>query len=242
MLSDEELIELMINEPSWEDVLVRIVIEEKMDPWQIDLIRLADVFMNYIERMKQLDLRVPARFILIAAILLRMKSDILAPEKKKKTLIPEGEREEESKAQKAEIEILSKVPPLEPPVERIPVRTVTLEELIFALKKAFEVKERREIRRRRKKEVFRDFVEAREEDIDITERVNLLLNQIKTILEELEKEEVEFSKLVGEWKREKIVKTLLPILHLSQEGKVSYEQPKLFEEIYIKLKEKESAA
>lgn len=233
MLSDKELIELMISQPSWEDVIVRIVVEEKMDPWDIDICRLADVFIEYIERMKILDLRIPARFILIAAILLRMKSDFLKEKDKKKVLIPEGEREIKTE----NIQVLAQVPPLEPPAERIPVRNVTLEELIYALKKAFEIQERRKIRRTKKERALKEFVEIEEEDI--TDRIKILLNTIRSILEELEKEEVEFSKIVGEWKREKIVKTLIPILHLSQEGKISYEQPELFEEIYIRLRENE---
>ncbi len=233
MLSDKELIELMVSQPSWEDVLVRIVIEEKMDPWDIDICRLADIFVEYVDRMKILDLRVPARFILIAAILLRMKSDFLKEKDKKKMLIPEGEKE----VKVQDIQALAQVPPLEPPAERIPVRNVTLEELIYALKKAFEIQERRKVRRVRREQVLKDFVEVEEEDI--TDRIKILLNTIRNIIEELEKEEVEFSKIVGEWKREKIVKTLIPILHLSQEGKISYEQPELFQEIYIRLRENE---
>ena len=233
MLSDKELIELMISQPSWEDVLVRIVVEEKMDPWDIDICRLADVFVEYVERMKILDLRIPARFILIAAVLLRMKSDFLKQKEEKKVLIPEGEKEIKAEG----VQTLAKVPPLEPPAERIPVRNVTIEELIYALKKAFEIQERRKIRKAKRKKAVKEFVEIEEEDI--TERIKILLNTIKNILEEIEREEIEFSKIVGEWKREKIVKTLIPILHLSQEGKICYEQPKLFEEIYIRLREHE---
>jgi len=230
MLSDKEMIELMVSQPSWEDVLVRIVVEEKMDPWDIDIARLADAFMQYLERMQKLDLRVPARFILIASILLRMKSDVLE-EEREKVLIPEGEREVKGGE---ETEKLAKIPPLQPPAERVPVRNVTLEELIYALKKAFEVRERRKIRREKRRSAVEEIVRVEEEDI--TERVRALLEQIMNILEEMEREEVEFTRLVGEWKRERIVKTLVPVLHLSQEGKISCQQPELFEEIYIKLK------
>jgi segregation and condensation protein A len=234
MLSDEELIELMISEPSWEDVLVRIVVEEKMDPWDIDLVKLADVFCEYLHRMKTLDLRIPARFILIAAILLRMKSDIFTQKPKRKVLIPEAPEQQNEEV----LRKLAEIPPLEPPIKRIPLRKVTLEELIYALKKAFEIRERREIRKRRIKERVDVLLQVEEEDI--TERINTLLFHIKKILEELEKEEIEFSKLVDEWKREKIVKTFIPILHLAQEGKVSCEQRELFDEIYIRLRGEEN--
>ncbi len=236
MMSDEKLIEFMVNEPSWEDVIVKIVIEEKMDPWDIDLVKLTEHFMRYLERMKQLDLRVPGRFVLVAAILLRMKSDYFSKKEEKKkqeTPLEEGYKEEKMK----ELRVLAQIPPLNPPVERIPMKNVTLEELITALRKAFEVKERRQIRRERRRVNVEKLIEHEEEDI--TKRVDILLKQIRNILDEIEKEEIEFSKLVNTWKREEIVKTLLPILHLTQEGKITYEQPKLFEEIYVKLKEEQ---
>ena len=131
MLSDEQLIDLMVHEPSWEDVIVKIVAEEGMDPWNIDLIQLADTFSGYLTRMEQTDLRVPARFILIAAILLRMKSDILVA-KKRKDLIPESE-----KPLSPMLQALAKVPPLEPPIKRMPLANVSIDELMTALKKAF---------------------------------------------------------------------------------------------------------
>ena len=90
MLSDEQLINLMVSEPSWEDVIVKIVAEEGMDPWNIDIVKLADTFITYLDKMESLDLRVPARFILITAILLRMKSDVLTA-RKQKIIIPETE-------------------------------------------------------------------------------------------------------------------------------------------------------
>lgn len=232
MLSNEQIINLMISEPSWEDVIVRIVAEENMDPWDIDIVKLADSFTNFIEKTKQFDLRVPARFILIAAILLRMKSDILSP-KRKRILIPESpENPKESEL----LRVLANIPPLQPPIKRIPLKNVSLDELITALKKAFEVRERRIIRKQKTKKKIQEIIVTKEEDI--TERINNLMRQIKSIIDELEKESVEFSKLVREWRREEIVKTLIPLLHLAQDGKLSLIQEELFKEIFVKLKEK----
>lgn len=230
MLTDKQLIQLMVNEPSWEDVIVKIVAEEGMDPWKIDLIRLADAFTDYLARMERTDLRVPARFILIAAILLRMKSDILI-EKKRKLFLPESE-----KPLSPILQALAKVPPLEPPIKRMPLATVSVEELLTALKKAFEVKERRIERRARVRRRVREAVPPAEEDI--SERIDRLLSHIEDIMKDIEGS-VEFSKLLSRWEREDIVKTLVPMLHLSQEGKIIYEQPELFKEIYVKLRKEE---
>ena len=226
MLSDNQLIDLMVSEPSWEDVIVKIVAEEGMDPWSVDIIRLSDVFLNYLQKIEELDLRIPARFILIASILLRMKSDILV-EKKEKILIPESEKEPDEM-----LRVLASVPPLNPPIKRIPLRNVSLDELISALKKAYDVQDRRVERRRRVKRAVDFAIPVTEEDI--TKRINKLLTDINQAL--LEVDDIEFSRLVKRWGRKEIVETLIPLLHLSQDGKINLLQNELFKEIMVKMR------
>ncbi|MBU5557655.1 MAG: segregation/condensation protein A [Candidatus Aenigmatarchaeota archaeon] len=235
MLSDNDLINLMISEPSWEDVIVKIVAEEGMDPWAVDICALADVFSTYLAKMDQLDLRVPARFILITAILLRMKSDILA-EKKQRILIPEST----SVAKDEELmRTLAALPPLQPPLKRVPLGTVTMNELITALRKAFEVQERRERRKLKIRAIVERAVPAG--DTDITKRIENLLAAINQAIDELH-HDVEFSKLVNRWERAEIVRALIPLLHLSQDGKVRVKQEELFKEILVELRRKDSNA
>lgn len=226
MLTDQQLIDLMVSEPSWEDVIIKIVAEEQMDPWSIDIIRLANAFLIRLKKIEELDLRIPARFILIAAILLRMKSDVLA-EKKQKIFIPESEKEPDEM-----LRILASVPPLQPPLKRIPLRNVTLNELISALRKAYQVQDRRVERRRRVKRAVEFAVPLPEEDI--TKRIDKLLSQINEALAEID--DIEFSRLVKRWGREEIVEALIPLLHLSQDGKIHLHQEELFKEILVKLR------
>lgn len=227
MLSDQQLISLMVNEPSWEDVIVKIVAEEEMDPWNIDIIRLANIFVHYLEKMEQHDLRVPARFILISAILLRMKSDIFES-RRTRTYIPESDEKENEL-----LRVLANIPPLQPPIKRVPLGNVTMDELITALKKAFEVKERRHEKKRRLREVVHRAMPDREEDI--TERIDRLLGHIQDALESLEGN-IEFSRLVKSWKREDIVRSFIPLLHLANQGKVNINQKELFKEIQVELR------
>jgi chromatin segregation and condensation protein Rec8/ScpA/Scc1 (kleisin family) len=229
MLSDNELINLMVNEPSWEDVIVRIVAEEQMDPWAINLVKLADSFASYATKLDQMDLRVPARFVLITAILLRMKSDILA-NRPQRQFIAEGATEQKD----AElIRLLASIPPLQAPVKRVPVGSVTMEELLTALRKAFEVKERREQRKIRIRQHIEQVLPVETEDI--TKRIQTLLDQINDAIVDIEGSTT-FKQLVKNWERKDIVKQLLPMLHLTQEGKITHEQPVLFEDIIIKKK------
>jgi len=227
MLTDQQLINLMVSEPSWEDVIIKIVAEEQIDPWSIDIIKLANAFLDYLQKVEQLDLRIPARFILIAAILLRMKSDILT-EREEKIFIPEAEKEADET-----LRILASLPPLQPPLKRIPLRNVTLDELLSALRKAYEVQERRTERKLRIRRAVEIAVPPAEVE-DITERINKLLNQINSALVEVDN--IEFSRLVKRWGRKEIVEALLPLLHLSQDGKINLLQEELFKEIFVRKK------
>ena len=226
MLSDQKLIDLMVSEPSWEDVIVKIIAEEDMDPWSVDIIRLSDVFLDYLKKIEELDLRIPARFILIASILLRMKSDVLT-EKKERVFIPESEKEPDEM-----LRVLAQVPPLSPPIKRIPLRNVSLDELISALRKAYDVQERRVERRRRVKKAVDFAIPITEEDI--TERIDKLLTDINQAL--IDVDNIEFSRLVKRWGRKEIVETLIPLLHLSQDGRINLLQKELFKEIMVKMK------
>ena len=59
------------------DVLVQMARQGKIDPWAIDIVQVADMFSAHIFQSKAQNLRYTSRVILYAAILLKMKSDIL---------------------------------------------------------------------------------------------------------------------------------------------------------------------
>jgi len=226
-MEEEEIVKMASVESNWEQVLEYIITEEGMDPWDIDIVKLADALVEYIKKMETLDFKVPSRIILIAAILLRMKVVLLLEEDK--------EKEEEEKKKEEEVIDLSQVPDLEAPIKRIPRRKVTLEELVAALEKAFRTKEIRETKRMRVRRRVEELIEGDEEDIE--ERIEKLYRQIVSILEQLKRGELTFRDLVPKWEREEIVNKFLPLLHLSTDGKVTCEQKEIFKDIYIRLKE-----
>ena len=196
MLSNDQMVSLMVNEPSWEDVIVKIIAEEKMDPWDIDICVLADYFLVYVQKMTDMDLRVPARFILITAILLRMKSDVLM-KKKKRVMIASSE-----KPLPKWYQVAAELPPLDAPIKRTTMRNVTLEELMKALKKAFDVKKRRTERKEKRRRIVANAMPL-EPTEDITVRIASLYVEIQSTLLEIETD-IEFSKLVKDWNRESI--------------------------------------
>lgn len=216
-IEESHLIKTIIVGADWEEVLTMIIEEEGIDPMDIDIVKLVDAFLNYLKTLKKFDFRIPARFILIAAILLRMKCEVL----KIKDI-------EERKEEKSPIDI--NVPLIELPIIRRPTRPIALTELIDALNKVIQFEERKKLRTLRLRKAVETLIEEEE---DIEARINKIYDEIKT------KKINKFSELVGEWKREKIVYKFIPLLHLNQSGKITCEQQEEFGEIFINLKENE---
>ena len=75
VLGDTNLISL-IDVPEWKSILLDLVSSEKMDPWNIDIVELSEKYLQKINSMELMDLRVPANAILASSILLRAKSKL----------------------------------------------------------------------------------------------------------------------------------------------------------------------
>jgi len=231
-MEEQNLLEMIIKEESWEELIYNIVSYEGMDPWDVDIIKLADSFLKYIEGVKTLDFRIPAKVVLVAAILLKLKSEVLSPLKAEEMeyFPASGLTVDEFQQIREELSKLS----LKPPIERHVKRKVTLDELIDALNKAMKVEEKKEsVKRVLGKRIKAEIGE--EEDIEV--RINELMSEIDGLLSKLKSEKVEFSKIVENWERDEIVRHFMPLLYLSSRGKVETEQEEFFKEILISKKE-----
>jgi len=227
-MEEKNLLEMIINEESWEELIYNIVSYEGMDPWDVDIIKLADSFLKYIEDFKTLDFRIPAKVVLVAAILLKLKSEGLSPMKvEEMQYFPEsGLTVDEFNQIREELSKLS----LKLPIERHVKRKVTLDELIDALNKAMKVEVKKErIKRVLGKRIKEEIGE--EEDIEV--RINDLMSEIDGLLLKFKSDKVEFSQIVEKWERDDIVRNFMPLLYLSSRGKVGTEQEEFFKEILI---------
>ena len=217
VVDENKVIQTIILGSDWQEVLTTLVAEEGMDPLSVDLIKLADAFRSYLEHLKQFDFRIPARFILVAAILLRMKAELLLDEEEEKII-------RTTQSQPLDIE---NIPTLLPPITRKPTRKVTLNELVSALNKAFQFQERKEDKKIRMRRAIERLIEP-EDDVEV---------RIKEIYEEIvSKKSMTFSQLVPAWKKLEIVKTFLPLLHLATRDMITCEQEEMFKEIFIRIK------
>ncbi len=218
----------MIDEPV--EILVNLAKDSEIDPWNIDIVDVTDKFLKKLEEREQLDLWVSARTLLYASILLRMKSEVLVEDDDKRDEWDFFGFQPEC-FQDFQIETY---PPLQPRVRRQSKRPATLAELIDELKKAIDVKERKEIRRIKERKKY----SPRAEDVlrvlereDMENRIQTVMKKLKGIFKRQKK--VVFSELVEERTPANIVQAYIPLLFLATRKKVKLEQKELFGDIYV---------
>ena len=224
MNQEENILQLILEKESWEEVIYHIVSVENLDPWNIDLIKLTSKFIEYIQKAEELDFRIPAKIVFVAVVLLRLKADYLS-------IFEEEESIEEIAKEKpfVDLGIDPSLIELGIPIKRVPKRQVTLNELIIALRKALAVRERREERRL----FWKRRIVAQIGEEDIAKRIEHILKEIEEAIQKSKKEKIGFRSIVEEWNREKIVEHFVPLLHLEQNKKVRTEQEDWFKEIWI---------
>jgi len=226
-ISEEELLKKIIEKQSWEDIIYYIVSIENLDPWNLDLVKLADSFIAFIKRVKDLDFRIPAKVVFIAVILLKLKVETLLRKEEEKV---EQAMKEEKRIEIPDIDLDSIK--LAPPLKRLPKTQVTVEDLIHALKKVVEFRERKY-----RREFFaRRRVEKNIGVEDVEKRIEKVLYKIEEKIKE-GREKINFKELVEEWNREKIIFYFTPLLHLEMKRKIETEQEEPFKDLYIKKKE-----
>ena len=60
-------------------LVVPLIEEGKLDPWKVDIVELANLYIEELRKRETLDLRVPARAVVAASFLLRKKVEVLFP-------------------------------------------------------------------------------------------------------------------------------------------------------------------
>ena len=219
-------LEKIVEYPTWREMLLDLVQQNELDPWNIDIVLITSNYIERIKKMEMLDLRVPANLILAAAILIRFKSDALRFEEEaqvttEETYVPEEGGEPET------------IPMLELKTRIPPKRMVTLDELLLAMEKVFEDQKKRE--EKAAKIEIPAVINIQLPEFNIEQRMESVFSRIN------ESKDVEglttFSSILKSRDAYEVITTLLPVLHLSQDKRISIFQEKFFGEIFIRVRE-----
>ena len=182
-----------------------------------------DITEKYIERireMRDLDLRISARAILAASVLLRMKTEAL--------LYAKDEEEEE---QKEEERIRVDVDPYIPPLRRAE-RYYTLDDLIEALMDALEETEKRKPKKKKKVQIEEEIFVVDDFRVDIEKHVNKLYEIVKELYNNT-KDKITFWELIFDPSPKIVARTFLYLLFLANMGKIELIQEEPFGEIFV---------
>jgi len=241
---EDWLYEILVDkdEITWQGLLYDLVKQENMNPWDIDISRLSQRFLESLRKLREMDFRVSGKILLAAAILLKIKSDRLLGEDLNNLdrLFTQSEETEDIfedlglaiQQGNVTIEELRLIPRTPQPRKR----KVSIFDLVNALQKAMEVKKRKTLR-----EIPEINIRIPPKEIDISELIKLIYTKIRVHYNK-NKNTLTFSTLCGSDKKEDKVYTFIPLLHLSNQDqrKVDLLQEKNFGEIQITLAKKES--
>lgn len=223
------------------DLLLHLIKESEMDIMDIEIVKLTDQYLNYINSMENLDLSTASEYLSIASELMYLKSKTLLPAKEN------TEEEEEYIETKENLinrlleykkykEVTSNLKELEQERNSFYTKTpsnikeyqtnqinlnqeITLEDLVNAFKKYLE--------RKKYEEPLTTKVTTKE--ISIKERKHQIYQILKT------RKKVEFYELFEEFSKPYIVATFLSILEMAKEQELIITQNNNFDKIYCEV-------
>ena len=228
-MNQEGLVDL-IDQPAWKTILIELVKKERMDPWDIDIANLAEMYLGKINALTGTDLRLPANAILASAILLKFKSNVLKLSdiddeddflEKKKEMSPE---------ERAEFEAL--LPDLKS-IRKLKEGKVSLDALVDSIEKMLQTSKKTKDSAFLKRE--RTKFEIPMPDFQIDKEMDSVY---KKITKNADSEGlILFSQLVKSKNGDvtNIVRTFLPCLFLTNKGKINMWQDEFFGEIFLSL-------
>ncbi|MEM4472608.1 MAG: ScpA family protein [Archaeoglobaceae archaeon] len=200
----------------------------EIDPWNIDVIDVTDKFLRKIEEARKLDLRISARVLLYAAILVRMKSDVIAPQ-------PLMNDEDVDVEIIEDLEEFDEIDELS--IEKLLItqrrrvkKICTLKDLIEELKRAEAI----EKRKKRRRKVDLNFVISIPHDESLEEKILEVENFLMKLLQR--NRSVTLFSIANT--REKILDYYISLLHLVKRGKFQISQKEFYGDIEIRLCEK----
>ncbi|MBU1252421.1 MAG: segregation/condensation protein A, partial [Nanoarchaeota archaeon] len=144
-VKQDQIHDLLFNrEVGWQEIIYDLINTEQLDPWNINILLLSDKYLEKVRAFEEADFFVSGKVLLAAALLLRIKSEILL-NKYIKSIdeILFGKKETVPARVLERIELDELIPELIPKSPLPRFKKVTLQELMLALDKAIVTENRR---------------------------------------------------------------------------------------------------
>ncbi|MGC8479712.1 MAG: segregation/condensation protein A [Candidatus Micrarchaeia archaeon] len=216
---------LLVNDATWKDILIELVRTNKLDPWNIDIVDIVDKYISAIKALKVMDLRVPANIILAAALLLRLKSEMLSLFERNDEIIEDGEEQDFVRPNITVDELSLR---LRPPIKR----KIALIELIHALDEAMKIKDRKGAQKIINGVQFN----IKFDDVDMEKETERLYDEIKKRVDKKNMTTFSYlSKDISIVNNDLVIGLFIPLLFLTHKERIFLLQEEFFGEIIIQL-------
>lgn len=231
------------------EILVNMAKRQELDPWNVNIVDVTDKYLQHLVELKQNNLRLTGRTLLFAAVLLRLKSDVLEgidPLMLEPEAIAEFEddyddpdfQDMETLASRANIIPIDEALERRTSVKLNRKRVVTLKDLIKQLEFYEELERKRSLKNahERAKRRIRSYANLTAEDIinlahdeyieDSVKRLYCLLEKLFESNEKIELAELESAGMDK-------ISTYIALLFLSADGRVNLVQDEFYSELYV---------
>ena len=231
------------------ELLVHLAKNGEIDPWNVDIVQVADQYLKAVAELKESDLKVTGKTLLFLAILLRMKSDQLAginylypPQDEFLDELLEPDFMDGGKIiqPKFSFRSLDEVIKRRTSTKQPRIRNVTLEDLIRELQMYEEIEKRRSLKEKVEKASTRrmmDYADFTADDIEEMAHEEFhedTIIMLRDILERIliSQEAVSLTELTQAGRIDKI-SAYLALLFLSARGSYTMHQEEFYSEVYI---------
>ena len=215
----------LVDQPAWKTILIDLVKSEKMNPWEIDLVDLANKYYQKILAMEKTDLKLPANAILASAILLKFKARAI-----RISSIEELEDDLTKEVSEKEIRFLEENLPELRHGRQLRSGKISLDDLVENITLILDkTKSRGNILREKEIPDFKVVLDNK----DIEEQIKNVFSLIKQKTDS--RGIARFSQLSKDKSAQETIGIFLPVLFLTNQGKINIWQESFWQEIFIAL-------
>ena len=243
-IKQEQVHDILFNrEIGWQEIIYDLINTEQLDPWDINIIILTEKYLESIQKLEEADFFISSKVLLAAALLLRIKSEILLNQYIKSIdEILFGKKESLNGKKLERIELDEQIPELIPKSPMPRFKRVSLTELMEALNKAIVTENRRIKKEIIKTNAIREIgISFPKKSLSIQDKIKQIFAKIVYSLEENKNDprgdssgenRIHYNFIIGEEKNERIF-SFTPLLYLEHQKRIWLEQKEHFGDIYI---------
>lgn len=235
----ERIFSLLVdqNEITWKSIILDLINSESINAWDVDISLLTQKYIERIKQLREKDLKLSGKVLLAAAILLKIKSNRLVSEDIEgfDRLLAGSEIDEvqfydelENELKQGEDYAIEQNVELSPHMPSPRKRKISVHDLVRALERALEVKQRRVLN-----SAPPEHIPIPEKKWDLGFAIANVYSKILTFF--TKHATVFFTNLIPSQSKEDKIRTFLPLLHLSNQRKIELSQDVPFGEIKISL-------